>query len=195
MVIWKFLAVLKDKKILGNICFSEQISILQIQSFEHKGFFDWFEWHGQMAINAPIIWLLPVHLSKICEESLLNTECIVKSQEQSSLTAWCISDICYPVEVKFMNRFKENCRRLPFYGPNWTCLSHWFSHFWKLIRFLKLRRIWPLFSHQFSLTIKRCGFRKHQGMVSEGQIMHCPVGGYNTQPKNAREQFALSIAE
>ena len=40
MVIWKFLAVLKDKKILGNICFSEQISILQIQSFEHKGFFD-----------------------------------------------------------------------------------------------------------------------------------------------------------
>ena len=32
-------------------------------------------------------------------------------------------------------------------------------------------------------------------MVSEGQIMHCPVGGYNTQPKNAREQFALSIAE
>ena len=32
-------------------------------------------------------------------------------------------------------------------------------------------------------------------MVSEGQIMHCPVGGYNTHPKNAREQFALSIAE
>ena len=32
-------------------------------------------------------------------------------------------------------------------------------------------------------------------MVSEGQIMHCPVGGYNMQPKNAREQFALSIAE
>ena len=32
-------------------------------------------------------------------------------------------------------------------------------------------------------------------MVSEGQIMYSPVVGYNMQPKNAREQFALSIAE
>ena len=32
-------------------------------------------------------------------------------------------------------------------------------------------------------------------MVSEGQIMHCPVGGYNTQPKNVPEQLALSIVE
>ena len=45
MVIWEFLAVLKQKKILGNIYVSEQIFYRKLSlgapgTFEHRGSFD-----------------------------------------------------------------------------------------------------------------------------------------------------------